>query len=114
MPKSKLTPEQIEEIKELKKQIEASGEKFVYSRVAKKYGVSGPTIRRNVEPNENDKMPQSYNPVTAKAYEEKFVRRYQLRLNTKSDVPIIEKLDSLSNKQGYIKNLILEDIKKDD
>lgn len=35
-----------------------------------------------------------------------------LKLNKKKDAEIIKKLESVEKKQTYIKNLILEDIKK--
>lgn len=35
----------------------------------------------------------------------------RLKLNKKTDADIIEKLDSVDNKQGYIKRLIREDAK---
>lgn len=34
-----------------------------------------------------------------------------MKLNKKTDADIIEKLDSVDNKQGYIKRLIREDAK---
>lgn len=117
MPEKKLTPAQIKEIKFLKKQMEANGEPFVYSKIAKIYGVSGPTIRRNITPNENDRKPRppfKYNPEAAKVQRETF-RTYQFRAYKKfeSDKLIIEKLDSIENKQRYIKELILQDIHSD-
>lgn len=36
-----------------------------------------------------------------------------LKLNIKTDADIIEKLDNVQNKQGYIKELIREKIKND-
>lgn len=36
-----------------------------------------------------------------------------MKLNLKTDADIIEKLESVDNKQGYIKGLIREDIAKD-
>lgn len=38
--------------------------------------------------------------------------RIALRLNNNTDADIIEFLDTLNNKQGYIKDLIREDMKK--
>lgn len=110
----KLTPEQIEEIKILKEQLEANGEPFIYSQIAKKYGVTGQTIRRNIAPSENDKKPRpaaKYDPVAAKKRRESS-RAYQFYAykNIESDRLIIEKLDSLDNKQQYIKGVILQDI----
>lgn len=39
-------------------------------------------------------------------------RTYCLRLNLKTDKDIIEIIDSVKSKQGYIKQLIREDIPK--
>lgn len=36
----------------------------------------------------------------------------KLKLNKKTDEDILKKLDSVGNKQGYIKDLIREDINK--
>lgn len=36
----------------------------------------------------------------------------RLKLNKKKDIDILEKLDSVGNKQGYIKRLIRADIEK--
>lgn len=38
-------------------------------------------------------------------------RQIQLKLNKDDDADILAKLDSLDNKQGYIKELIRKDIK---
>ena len=38
--------------------------------------------------------------------------QFKIKLNKTTDAEIIEHLKSLDNKQGYIKNLILQDIKK--
>ena len=38
----------------------------------------------------------------------------QLRLNFKTDADVIEKLDNVPSKMGYIKNLIRKDIKNDE
>lgn len=45
-------------------------------------------------------------------YDRKNVVRTNLKLNKKTDADILEKLNKVPNKQGYIKNLIREDIKK--
>lgn len=37
---------------------------------------------------------------------------YTLKLNKESDVDVIDKLASVDNMQGYIKNLIREDMNK--
>lgn len=39
--------------------------------------------------------------------------QFKIALNNKSDIDIIEHLQTKNNKQGYIKNLIREDIKKE-
>lgn len=46
-------------------------------------------------------------------YERNNCRRIALKLNIEHDKAIIDKLDSQPNKQGYIKQLILNDIKND-
>lgn len=45
-------------------------------------------------------------------YDKKNTRRVTLKLNLKIDADILEQLDSTGNMQGYIKELIREDIKK--
>ena len=44
-------------------------------------------------------------------YDKANTRQIKLKLNVKTDSDIIKKLDEVDNKQGYIKNLIREDIK---
>lgn len=39
-------------------------------------------------------------------------RRVTILLNNNTDRDILERLDSISNKQGYIKELIRKDLKK--
>lgn len=46
-------------------------------------------------------------------YDAKHTVQVHLKLNTKTDADIIQKLDEIENKQGYIKGLIREDIKND-
>lgn len=46
-------------------------------------------------------------------YERNNCRRIALKLNIEHDKAIIDKLESQPNKQGYIKQLILNDIKND-
>ena len=46
-------------------------------------------------------------------YDKKYVVQIPLKLNRKTDADIIELLDSKENKQGYIKNLIRQDITKE-
>lgn len=44
-------------------------------------------------------------------YDKENTVQYRLKLNKNKDADIIEKLNSLENKQGYIKALIRADIK---
>lgn len=46
-------------------------------------------------------------------YSRKNTKRYAIELNLKTDSDIIKILDSVPNKQGYIKELIKKDIYKD-
>ena len=58
-------------------------------------------------------MTQTKAELRAKAkYNKTKTRTYCLRLNLKTDSDIIEILDSVKSKQGYIKQLIREDIPK--
>lgn len=43
-------------------------------------------------------------------YDEKMTRQFNLKLNIKTDADVIKKLDSIANKQGYIKHLIRMDM----
>jgi len=45
-------------------------------------------------------------------YDQKTARRIMLKLNKNTDADVIEKLESESSMQGYIKRLIREDIAK--
>lgn len=45
-------------------------------------------------------------------YDQKNTQRIYLKFNLKTDSDILEKLDSVENKQGYIKELIRKDIKE--
>ncbi|MCC6095217.1 MAG: hypothetical protein LIV24_09415 [Eubacterium sp.] len=47
-----------------------------------------------------------------KRYKKKYVKHVMLSLNKRTDTDIIKKLDSLENKQGYIKKLIRKDIEE--
>jgi hypothetical protein len=47
-------------------------------------------------------------------YDAKNTRKIVLKLNTGTDADILERLDTVDNRQGYIKRLIREDIGKDD
>lgn len=43
-------------------------------------------------------------------YDKKHMKQYLLKYHLVNDADIIEKLDSVPSKQGYIRNLIREDI----
>jgi hypothetical protein len=45
-------------------------------------------------------------------YDDKMTRQIKMKLNVGTDADILDKLDSVPNKQGYIKNLIRDDLKK--
>ena len=45
-------------------------------------------------------------------YDRANTTRYQLKLNNKTDRDIIEKLNTVENKQGYIKECIRKDLKQ--
>lgn len=45
-------------------------------------------------------------------YDEKYAKQVALKLNTKTDADIFCRLDEVGNKQGYIKQLIRDDIKR--
>lgn len=46
-------------------------------------------------------------------YDKENTRQIKFKFNKKTDADILDKLDSLSNKQSYIKRLIREDIERD-
>ena len=48
----------------------------------------------------------------ANKYNKTHTKIIPIRLNLEIDADILEKLDNVSSKMGYIKNLIREDIKK--
>lgn len=45
-------------------------------------------------------------------YEAENTRQVHLKLNIRTDKDVLEKLDSVPNKQGYIKELIRADLRK--
>lgn len=45
-------------------------------------------------------------------YDETHTRQIKLKFNTATDVDILNKLDNVTNKQGYIKELIRQDIER--
>lgn len=45
-------------------------------------------------------------------YDKANTRQFHLKLNRRTDGDVLEKLDSVPSKQGYIKELIRADLKK--
>lgn len=50
--------------------------------------------------------------AATRRYDEKNTRQIVMKLNLKTDADILEKLDSVKNRQGYIKALIRADMEK--
>ena len=58
-----------------------------------------------------------YNEIQKKAqmkYDAKATKQIKLKLNITSDKDILDKLDQVDNKQGYIKELIRKDMAGDE
>lgn len=47
-------------------------------------------------------------------YESKYIRRIQLKLNTRTDADLLAHLEAQPNMQGYIKSLIRADLEKEE
>ncbi len=47
-------------------------------------------------------------------YRAQNIKRMEIKLDIKTDGDILAQLEGIANKQGYIKSLIRQDIKKDD
>lgn len=54
-------------------------------------------------------MSEAHNRAVKK-YDEANTKQIKLKLNKKTDADILEALESVPNKQGYIKSLIRQDI----
>ena len=52
-----------------------------------------------------------YTKRAIEKYNKRMLKSYTIHLNRKTDEDIISFLDGLENKQGYIKNLIREDMR---
>lgn len=50
--------------------------------------------------------------AAARKYDDASTKRVFIKLNINTDADILEHLDGIGNKQGYIKTLIREDMKK--
>lgn len=65
-------------------------------------------------PIKKDKPKSSPSQVAASVkYNEKHVVQIKFNFNKVTDADIIEKLQSLSNKQGYVKSLIRKDMENE-
>lgn len=59
-----------------------------------------------------DEKKKAAHVAAAVKYNSKNVKQIKLNLNLKTDDDIIKALEAVSNKQGYIKELIRKDISK--
>lgn len=57
-------------------------------------------------------MKKKYMPQAR--YDEHHTKQIRLKLNLKTDADILERLSDVGNMQGYIKDLIRADIKKEE
>lgn len=64
-------------------------------------------------PARKEVVPIAYSQKAVDKWQAANVKRYGFALMRKSDAEIIEKLDSVPNKAGYIKELIRRDIERD-
>ena len=61
---------------------------------------------------EESKNKRKIYPEANRKYYEKAIRQFKLDLNRNTDADIIEHLENLPNKTGYIKELIRADLNK--
>lgn len=61
---------------------------------------------------DGDMVTEAKKKANAK-YDAGHTTQFMMKLNNSTDKDILEKLDSVENKQGYIKNLIRADISKE-
>lgn len=84
---------------------------YSYASLAAKYGVSGTSIGRIVNP-EYQEREREKNKLRQRNYEPKKAQ-YTINLRFyEQDQELIEKMKSVDNKQAYIKELIRKDITK--
>lgn len=103
----KLTAEQIEEIKERYFNDTAS-----IRSIAEDYGVSRSTINRVLNPQYAEAEREKCRERWHKNHTSYARRHYSFTLNPTKDADIIEKLDSVKSKQGFIKKVIRDAINK--
>lgn len=104
---SKLTPVQIEEIKERYYKGFSS-----IREIAADYSVSRSTINRILNPQYADREREAHRERLKNNRKNYPTKRYRLELHLINDNDLIEKLDSVKNRQGYIKDLIRKDIQQ--
>lgn len=76
---------------------------------------SNPTTQhkgRHRPPRKGNEMATEAQRGYVKKYDKMNTTHLHLKLNLKTDKDILERLDQVESKQGYIKRLIREDIKK--
>ena len=61
----------------------------------------------------NEEEKRLSHSIAATKYNEKNVKQVKFNLNRKTDADIIEHLAGVGNVQGYLKDLIRRDMKKD-
>lgn len=85
---------------------------YSYASLAAKYGVSGTSVGRIVNP-EFQERERAKNKIRQRNYEQPKAE-YSINLRFyKQDHELVKKIKSVDNKQTYIKGLIREDIGKD-
>ena len=85
---------------------------YSYASLAAKYGVSGTSIGRIVNP-EYEEREREKSRIRQRSYEQP-KPKYMVNLRfSEKDQALIDKIKSVDNIQTYVKNLIREDIKKE-
>lgn len=106
---AKLTETQIAEIRE-----KYSSAKTTHRALAEEYGVSYTTINRILNSDYADReraRNRERNKRNKDAYNMNS-KYYTFCFNTEKDADVIDKLDSVENRQGYIKELVRRDIEE--
>lgn len=112
MSRNKLTEENKNEIRKL------INEGYSKSALAAKYGVSRQTIHRIVSPEyyaRNLAQAKQYQKENGKKIQQQRARtrrNYLISFHNENDADIIDHLDKQENVNMYIRDLIVEDIKK--
>lgn len=92
---------------------------YTLSAIAKEFSITPTAVSRIVNPEYRDREKQyslnyykTHKEELQKKQKEIYVRRY-LKLHKENDKDVISKLNSVSNVNGYLKNLIREDIENE-